>query len=150
MAGDVFWEFWWPCTLVTFLRRRTFLRHHIQTYLAQHVHLPPKAIVLVALLRPSSTSSAAPAAASAGSGNNGSAAAASPSPSAGSNGAASQPDAAAGAEARLQATGNGAAAAAAALSAASVHTNIAELMQRLTDNRLAGAGFQPPEADPQQ
>ncbi len=32
---------------------RTFLRRHIRQYLQQHAHLPPKTVVLVALLSPS-------------------------------------------------------------------------------------------------
>ena len=33
--------------------RRTFLKRHIAKYLEQHIELPPKAVVLVALLQPS-------------------------------------------------------------------------------------------------
>ena len=41
---------------------RTFLRRHIRQYLQQHAHLPPKTVVLVALLSPSKQATVRPAA----------------------------------------------------------------------------------------
>ncbi|KAK9906439.1 hypothetical protein WJX75_001880 [Coccomyxa subellipsoidea] len=94
---------------------RTFLRRHIQQYLQQHALLPPKTIVLVALLSPSGQATICLDGHES------------------SNGAAK----------RLNRTGAAQSLSAAEMAAererASVHTNIEELMQRLTAARLPGA-----------
>ena len=94
--------------------RRTFLRRHIQQYLQQHAHLPPKTVVLVALLSPSGQLTFSPDTQQSNSG----------------------------ALQRLNRTGGpqsmSLADTAAEKERASVHTNIEELMQRLTAARLPG------------
>ncbi|BDA46449.1 hypothetical protein COCOBI_08-5420 [Coccomyxa sp. Obi] len=95
---------------------RTFLRRHIRQYLQQHANLPPKTVVLVALLRPSKQAAVRPAV----------------------------QESSSGAAQRLNRTAAAAGAASAAEMAAereraSVHTNIEDLLQRLNAARLPGS-----------